>query len=54
MTMWVLFDGLLIAVGYIASIYTWPWIRTKIIGVEAEADALRDRASAIITKARTP
>ena len=52
--MWILFDGLLFAAGYAASIYTWPSIRTKIIGVEAEANALRDRASAIITKARTP
>lgn len=38
--------------GYIASIYTWPAIRATVLGVEAEAKLLRDRATAIINAAR--
>lgn len=49
---WFLFDALLVAGGYVASIYSWPWIRAAFIGAEAEYDKLRDRADAVIQKAR--
>lgn len=39
-----LFYIALITGGYVASIYTWPWIRQKALGVQAEADGLRNRA----------
>lgn len=32
---------------YVASIYTWPWIRTKIMGAKAEVDRLEARIRAI-------
>jgi hypothetical protein len=43
-----IFDIVFLAVGYVASIYTWPWIRTKIGGATAEYDRLRERADSII------
>lgn len=48
----VIFDVLFIAGGYVASIYTWPWLRTKFIGAEAEAEKLRTRAADVIAKVR--
>lgn len=30
--------------GYVASIYSWPWVRTQAIGAAAEATKLRQRA----------
>lgn len=44
----VIFDVLFIAGGYVASIYTWPWLRTKLLGAQAEADRLRARANAVL------
>jgi hypothetical protein len=39
-----------VAVGaYVASIYTWPWLRTKLVGIEAEVKALEARAQALKT-----
>ena len=38
--------GLLVA-GYVASIYTWPWLRTKLQGAQAEITALEARAAAL-------
>lgn len=38
--------------GYVASIFSWPWIRTAFIGAEAEYEKLRARADAVIQKAR--
>ncbi len=38
--------------GYVGSIYSWPWIRAKALGAEAEAAKLRDRASAVLNAAR--
>lgn len=35
--------------GYVASIYTWPWIRTTVLGVEAEIGILRTRLNSLIT-----
>ncbi len=40
-------DAALLAGGYAASIYTWPWLRTKVQGVEAEVKALTARADAL-------
>lgn len=38
-----------IAVGaYAAAIFTWPWLRTKLLGAQAEADRLRARANAVL------
>jgi hypothetical protein len=42
--MWILFDLVLLAIGYIASIYSWPAIRVWANGVAEEADRLRARA----------
>lgn len=36
-----------VAGGYAASIYTWPWIRTKINGVREEIAVLEERARAL-------
>lgn len=40
----------LFAGGYVASIYTWPEIRTFMAGAEAEIIKLRDRAREIEAK----
>jgi hypothetical protein len=45
--MWTFFNVIVFAAGYVASIYTWPWLRTKFIGAEAEVQSLRARASSI-------
>jgi len=42
----VLDIGLLVG-GYVASIYTWPWLRTKLQGAEAEVKALEARVLAL-------
>lgn len=47
-----LYIALAAAGGYVASIYTWPTIRAGVLGVEAEAKLLRDRAAAIVAAAR--
>jgi hypothetical protein len=39
-----LFYTILVAGGYAASIYTWPWVRKTYLGAAAEADRLRNRA----------
>lgn len=36
-----------IAIGYVASIYTWPWLRTHATGAMAELQRLQDRAAKI-------
>jgi len=30
--------------GYVASIFTWPWLRQAAVGIEAEIDDLRAKA----------
>ena len=40
--------------GYVASIYTWPYFRTTVVGVEVEANALRSRANNIMASFRKP
>jgi hypothetical protein len=44
--------GVAFAGGYVASIYTWPTIRTHIAGADAEIDRLRDRINKIMTAMR--
>jgi hypothetical protein len=38
--------------GFAAGAYSWPWIHQKIIGAEAYAQKLRQRASAVLAAAR--
>lgn len=38
--------------GYIASIYSWPWVREKFNGAVAEAEVLRQRARDLEAKIR--
>lgn len=52
MTMWILFDGLLLAAGYAASIYSWPTIKVWANGVTGEAANLRVRAAQLEAKIR--
>lgn len=40
-------DMVIAVVAYVAAIYTWPWLRTKLMGVEAEVEALLARAEAL-------
>ena len=47
--MMFLLDAALLAGGYAASIYTWPWLRTKLQGAQAEITALEARATALKT-----
>lgn len=42
----------LVIAGYVASIYTWPWIRTKAMGVKDEIDRLEARIKAIAEAAK--
>lgn len=46
-------DGLIAFVAYVASIYTWPWIRTKLSGVTAEITNLRAKANALEASIKT-
>lgn len=41
-------DIIIAAGAYVASIYTWPWLRLKIVGAQAEAAALQVRAIAVL------
>lgn len=45
--MYVFLDFVLFAGGYVGSIYSWPWLRTKLQGIEAEITALEARAAAL-------
>lgn len=38
--------------GYVASVYTWPWLRTVSLGAEAEYDRLKARLADIQSKMR--
>lgn len=53
MTGWIIFGDLLwLAGGYIASIYTWPWLRTKLMGAKTEIERLEARIKAIADAAK--
>lgn len=45
--MYFFVDTALLVVGYVASIYTWPWLRTKVQGAQAEVTALEARLAAL-------
>ena len=45
--MFAFLDIFLFVAGYAASIYTWPWLRTKIQGAQGEIAALEARAAAL-------
>lgn len=44
--------SLVFAGGYVASIYSWPWIRKVANGAAAEAEILRNKAREIEAKIR--
>lgn len=47
--MWdVVWLTLAFAAGYVASVYTWPPIRTAVLGVETEIQSLRDRIAKLV------
>jgi hypothetical protein len=37
----------ILAAGYAASVYSWPWIRQQATGASAEINRLRARAKAL-------
>jgi len=45
--MFAVLDIALVVGGYALSVYTWPWLRTKIQGVQGEIAALEARAAAL-------
>ena len=47
MTMWMFFDAVVFAVGYVASIYSWPRIKIWVNGAEAEITSLEAKAVAL-------
>ena len=47
-----IFDVVIFAAGYAASIYTWPWLRLQMNGAAAEYDRLRARADRIINSVK--
>ena len=51
--MWMLFDAVLFAAGYFASIYTWPTIKIWINGASSEAANLRQKAAWLDAKLRS-
>ena len=51
--MWTVFDVVLLAAGYVASIYSWPTIKIWINGASAEAANLRQKATRLETSLRS-
>jgi hypothetical protein len=47
MTMWSIFDAVVLAAGYVASIYTWPRIKLWVNGAQTEIASLEARAAAL-------
>jgi hypothetical protein len=47
MTMWTSFDVVLLAAGYVASIYSWPRIKVWVNGAQAEIANLEAKAAAL-------
>lgn len=45
--MYALFDVLVFAAGFAASVYSWPLLKVWINGVTAEAASLRAKAAAL-------
>ena len=50
--MWILFDVVLFAGGYLASIYSWPTIRIWANGVTEEVERLRAKAEKLEARFR--
>jgi hypothetical protein len=48
---WLFAIGLFVG-GYVASIFTWPWLRKKALGAEGEIERLRLRIAKIVRAAR--
>jgi hypothetical protein len=51
--MWIFWDAVLVAAGFIASIYSWSSIKVWINGVSTEAANLRQRAARLEAKLRS-
>jgi hypothetical protein len=47
MTMWTIFDVVVLAAGYVASIYTWPRIKLWVNGAQTEIASLEAKAAAL-------
>jgi len=47
MTMSILFDAVIFASGYVASIYSWPKIKLRVNGTQAEIASLEGKAAAL-------
>jgi hypothetical protein len=47
MTMWTIFDAVVLATGYVASIYTWPRIKLWVNGARTEIASLEAKAAAL-------
>jgi len=45
--MWTIFDAVVLAAGYVASIYTWPRIKLWANGAQTEIASLEARAAAL-------
>lgn len=51
--MWIRFDVVLAAAGYVASIYSWPSIKNWINGASTEAANLRQKSARLEAKLRS-
>ena len=40
-------DVMIAVAAYVASIYTWPWLRTKLMGIESEIKVLEARIASL-------
>jgi hypothetical protein len=47
MTMWTMFDAVVLFAGYVASIYTWPRIKLWVNGAQTEIASLEAKAAAL-------
>ena len=45
--MWIILDAVVLAAGYVASIYTWPRIKLWVNGAQTEIASLEARAAAL-------
>jgi hypothetical protein len=51
--MWIFLDAVLVAAGYITSIYSWPSIKIWINGASTEAANLHQKAAWLEAKIRS-
>jgi hypothetical protein len=45
--MWTVFDAVVLAAGYVVSIYTWPRIKLWVNGAQTEIASLEAKAAAL-------